>query len=111
METIMLELTILLPCLNEAGTLPACIGKARRFLEENGVEGEILVVDNGSSDGSAEIAAGEGARVITAETRGYGIALTAGCVAAKGKYVIMGDADDSYDLPENRQKAPASKQQ
>ena len=94
----MCELTILIPCLNEAGTLPDCIHRAMEFLSENNVAGEVLVIDNGSTDGSAEIASREGARVIIERRRGYGSALITGCRAAQGTYVIMGDADCSYDL-------------
>lgn len=92
------ELTILMPCLNEARTLPACIGKAKAFFERAGVRGEVLVADNGSTDGSLSVAAGCGARVIEVSVRGYGAALIAGINAAVGRYVIMGDADDSYDF-------------
>lgn len=94
----MCELTILMPCLNEAETLNICIQKARKFLDDYHVEGEILIADNGSTDGSQEIALREGVRVVAAERKGYGSALIAGCSAAEGKYVIMGDADDSYDF-------------
>lgn len=93
-----LELTILMPCLNEALTLPTCIRKARDFLERSGVKGEVLIADNGSTDGSQDIARAEGARVVDVPVRGYGAALQAGIKAAKGRYVIMGDADDSYDF-------------
>ena len=93
-----LELSILMPCLNEAETLESCIGKARRFLEQHQIKGEVLVADNGSSDGSQEIASTAGARVVSVPTLGYGSALIAGIQAARGKYVIMGDADDSYDF-------------
>jgi glycosyltransferase involved in cell wall biosynthesis len=92
------ELTILMPCLNEAATVAGCVGKARDFLRRAGIEGEVLVADNGSSDGSAERAAAAGARVVGVADRGYGTALRAGVEAAKGRYVIMGDADDSYDF-------------
>lgn len=92
------ELTILMPCLNEAETLATCINKAKTFLEESGVNGEIVVADNGSTDGSREIAEANGARVVPVEEKGYGAALIGGCNGAKGKYVIMGDADDSYDF-------------
>jgi hypothetical protein len=92
------ELTILMPCLNEARTLPACIGKAQAFLRAHGVRGEVLIADNGSSDGSATLARALGARVVDVPARGYGAALIAGIAAARGRYVIMGDADDSYDF-------------
>lgn len=93
-----MELTILMPCLNEAETLETCIKKAKTYLETSGVEGEILIADNGSTDGSQEIARRCGARVTDVAERGYGAALIGGCQAARGKYVIMGDADDSYDF-------------
>lgn len=93
-----IELTILMPCLNEAETLEVCIQKAKTFLETSGVAGEILIADNGSTDGSIEIAKRCGARVEHVSEKGYGAALIGGCKAAKGKYVIMGDADDSYDF-------------
>ncbi len=93
-----IELTILMPCLNEAETLEVCIHKAKTFLETSGVAGEILIADNGSTDGSVEIAEKCGARVEHVSEKGYGAALIGGCKAAKGKYVIMGDADDSYDF-------------
>jgi len=92
------RLTILIPCLNEAETLGACVTAGLEFLREASVTGEVLVSDNGSSDGSQAIAAALGARVIQAPTRGYGGALSDGILAARGRYVIMGDADDSYDL-------------
>lgn len=92
------ELTILMPCLNEAETLEICIHKAQTFLNESGVNGEIVVADNGSTDGSREIAERCGARVVPVKERGYGAALIGGCEAALGKFVIMGDADDSYDF-------------
>lgn len=94
----MTELTILMPCLNEAETLARCITKAQRFLADHGVVGEVLVADNGSSDGSQQIAAELGARVVPIPRRGYGAALIGGIDAARGRYVIMGDADDSYDF-------------
>jgi glycosyltransferase involved in cell wall biosynthesis len=93
-----IELTILMPCLNERETLAACIAKARGFLERSGIAGEVLVADNGSSDGSVEIARQAGARVVCEQRKGYGSALRAGIADARGRYVIMGDADDSYDF-------------
>jgi glycosyltransferase involved in cell wall biosynthesis len=92
------ELTILMPCLNEADTLASCIRKSLRFLSTSGVVGEILIADNGSTDGSQQIAAQEGARVVAVAQKGYGAALLGGIEAARGTYVIMGDADDSYDF-------------
>ena len=93
-----LELTILMPCLDEAETLAICIGKARGFLDRTGIAGEVLVADNGSTDGSPQIAAAAGARVVDIREKGYGAALAGGIAAARGKYVVMGDADDSYDF-------------
>ena len=92
------ELTILMPCLNEAETLAVCIQKARRFLSEQNITGEIIIADNGSSDGSCEIAVANGARVVTVAEKGYGAALKGGMQQALGRYIIMGDADDSYDF-------------
>jgi len=92
------ELTILMPCLNEARTLESCLRKARRFLEEARVAGEIVVADNGSTDGSPEIARRGGARLVEVKERGYGAALAEGARQARGRYIIMGDSDDSYDF-------------
>jgi len=94
----MTELTILMPCLNEAVTVGGCVAKARGFLERAGIDGEVLVADNGSNDGSRQLAERAGARVIEVARRGYGAALAGGIAAARGRYVIMGDADDSYDF-------------
>jgi hypothetical protein len=93
-----LELTILMPCLNEAETIEVCVRKARGYLERSGVAGEVLVADNGSTDGSQALAAAAGARVVRVPEKGYGAALMGGIKAARGRYVIMGDADDSYDF-------------
>ncbi|MFN2504861.1 MAG: glycosyltransferase family 2 protein [Acidimicrobiales bacterium] len=87
-----------MPCLNEVETVRTCVVKARRFLESHGIHGEVVVADNGSTDGSQELATSAGARVVVAEAPGYGNALMAGIGAAKGRFVIMGDADDSYDF-------------
>lgn len=92
------ELSIVLPCLNEAETLTVCVGKARTWLETNQVDGEVIVADNGSTDGSQDLARAAGARVVDVPRRGYGAALQGGIAAARGEYVIMGDADDSYAL-------------
>ncbi|NBY20496.1 glycosyltransferase family 2 protein [bacterium] len=92
------ELTIVMPCLNEAETLAACIHKAMSFLKSHQIEGEVLIADNGSSDGSQEIAEKLGAKVIHVKEKGYGAALSGGIKAAQGRYVIMGDSDDSYDF-------------
>jgi len=92
------ELSIVMPCLNEGRTLAACVKKAQLFLKDHGISGEVIVADNGSSDGSTEIAAKMNARVVTVSTRGYGAALAGGIDAAQGKYVIMGDSDESYDF-------------
>lgn len=92
------ELSIVMPCLNEAETIGTCIQKAQSFLHQFRVQGEIVVADNGSTDGSQDIAKLMGARVIDVKARGYGNALMGGITAARGRYVIMGDADDSYDF-------------
>ncbi len=92
------ELTILMPCLNEAETLGICIDKAMGFLARSGVVGEVVIADNGSTDGSREIAQSKGARIVPIATRGYGAALIGGIDAARGRYIIMGDSDDSYDF-------------
>jgi len=96
MET--LAISIIMPCLNEAETLAVCIRKALAAIESTGLPGEVVIADNGSIDGSQEIARSEGARVVDVPVRGYGAALLAGIEAARGKYLLMGDADDSYDF-------------
>jgi len=93
-----MELTILMPCLNEAETVATCVRKARSFLTRTGIEGEVLVADNGSSDSSPQLARDAGARVVEISKKGYGNALIGGIDAATGRYVIMADADDSYDF-------------
>ncbi len=92
------ELTVLMPCLDEAETIEVCVNKAKGFLERYGVDGEVLIADNGSSDGSQALAEALGARVVSIEPRGYGNALYWGTRQARGKFIIMGDADDSYDF-------------
>src|SRR5262249_1143350 len=87
-----------MPCLNEYRTLAACITKAESFLNEHGIAGEIIVADNGSSDGSLQIARKMNAKVVIVDAPGYGAALTRGIEAAEGEYVIMGDSDESYDF-------------
>ncbi len=87
-----------MPCLNEVETVGTCVSKAKGYLDAKGIDGEVLVADNGSEDGSRELAEKLGARVVHAPVRGYGGALMAGLAAARGRYVVMGDADDSYDF-------------
>lgn len=93
-----LELSIVMPCLNEAETLALCVRKAKAFLADHGIAGEVIVADNGSTDGSQQIANALGARIVHVPARGYGAALIGGIEAAKGRFVVMGDADDSYDF-------------
>lgn len=97
-ETERVELSVVMPCLNEAETLGLCITKAQDALREGGIEGEVVVADNGSTDGSQEIAERLGAKVVQVKEKGYGNALMGGIAAAVGKFVVMGDADDSYDF-------------
>jgi len=92
------ELTILMPCLNEEKTIGECIRQARQFLDRSKITGEILIADNGSSDKSVEIAKAAGARVVTEAEKGYGMALRRGLASAKGKYIILGDCDLTYDF-------------
>lgn len=94
------EVSVVMPCLNEADTLAICIGKAMRAMKDSEIEGEVIVADNGSTDGSPEIAMQRGARVVHVNAKGYGNAVMGGIAAARGKFVIMGDADDSYDFLE-----------
>jgi len=94
------ELSVVIPCLNEARTLETCVSKALASFDRLGIAGEVVVADNGSTDGSQEIAASLGARVVSVEERGYGAALKGGIAAAQGRWVIMGDGDDTYDFAE-----------
>lgn len=93
-----MQLTILMPCLNEAETIGLCIKSANQWISKSGLAVEVLVADNGSTDGSQEIAKSLGARVIQVKQRGYGAALFHGCMAAFGDWIIMGDSDNSYDF-------------
>jgi glycosyltransferase involved in cell wall biosynthesis len=95
-----IEVSVVMPCLNEADTLATCIEKAQRAMRESGFVGEIIVADNGSQDGSQQIASALGARVVPVEAKGYGNALMGGIASARGRFIIMGDADDSYDFLE-----------
>jgi glycosyltransferase involved in cell wall biosynthesis len=95
-----LELSVVMPCLNEADTLEVCIAKAQHALSEHDIRGEVIVADNGSVDGSQEIARRMGARLVEVDAPGYGSALMGGINAARGKFIIMGDSDDSYDFLE-----------
>jgi glycosyltransferase involved in cell wall biosynthesis len=94
------EVSVVIPCLNEADTVAVCVRKAVAALDQAGIAGEVIVADNGSTDGSTDIAESAGARVVNVRTRGYGAALMGGIEAARGQFVIMGDADDSYDFGE-----------
>ncbi|HZS57736.1 MAG TPA: glycosyltransferase family 2 protein [Gemmatimonadaceae bacterium] len=96
----MIEVSVVMPCLNEAETVGECVARARAALSAHGIDGEVLVADNGSTDGSQAIATAAGARVVPVTARGYGNALMGGIAAAEGKYVVMGDADMSYDFGE-----------
>ncbi len=93
-----MQLTILMPCLNEAETLALCINKANDWISNSGIQAEVVIADNGSTDGSQAIAESLGARVVPVLQRGYGSALFHGCMAARGEWIIMGDSDDSYDF-------------
>ncbi len=97
-EISQVEITVLLPCLNEVATLGACISKAKSAIQENRIHAEVLVADNGSTDGSQEVARKLGARVVSVEAKGYGSALLGGIAGARGRFIIMADSDDSYDL-------------
>ncbi len=97
-DRIAFECSVVMPCLNEEDTLGICLEKARRALTEHGIDGEIIVADNGSTDRSLDIAAQAGARIVHVPCKGYGHALMGGIAVARGRYIIMGDADDSYDF-------------
>jgi glycosyltransferase involved in cell wall biosynthesis len=97
-ESLPIELTVVMPCLNEAETLAVCVDKALAALRENDIVGEVVIADNGSTDGSQAIAVEYGARVVAVPVRGYGAALNAGITAARGRFVLMADADDSYEF-------------
>src|SRR4051812_37022484 len=99
-ETGAVELSVVMPCLNEADTVGTCVRKAVAAIDGLGIVGEVIVADNGSTDGSQALAAEHGARVVPVTERGYGNALAGGIAAAQGRYVLMGDADDSYDFGE-----------
>src|SRR5438309_489330 len=93
-----LELSVVMPCLNERATVGTCVQKALGAMGQLGIRGEVIVADNGSTDGSQQMAGERGARVVPVETRGYGSALRGGIAAARGRFILMGDADDSYDF-------------
>src|ERR1700733_11375908 len=93
-----IELSVVMPCLNERETVGVCVRKALAALKDAGIRGEVIVADNGSTDGSVEIAQAEGARVVNIEEKGYGSALKGGILASFGEYVLMADSDDSYDF-------------
>jgi len=95
---VQVELTVVMPCLNEAETVATCVRKAVKFIADSGISGEVVVADNGSTDGSQRLAEEAGARVVAVAEKGYGNALMSGILAARGEYVIMGDSDDSYDF-------------
>src|SRR5689334_12096053 len=96
--TTQLLVSVVIPCLNEAASIERCVELARNTLDDNGLSGEVIVVDNGSTDGSAELAERAGARVIHEQRRGYGSAYLAGFAAARGAYIVMADADLTYDF-------------
>src|ERR1043166_4855094 len=99
-ETEAVDVSVVIPCLNEANSLGTCIEKAQKAFADAGLRGEVVIADNGSTDGSVEIAKQAGARVVPVAQRGYGSALKAGIRAARGAFIVMGDADDSYDFSE-----------
>ena len=93
-----IDISVVMPCLNESATIGTCVTKAIEAMQRRGIRGEVVVADNGSTDGSQLIAANRGARVVPIETRGYGSALRGGIAASHGRFILMGDADDSYDF-------------
>src|SRR5438067_2243899 len=93
-----LDVSVVIPCLNESETIATCVHKARRAMEKGALSGEVIVVDNGSTDGSDELAEAAGAQVLRERRRGYGNAYLAGFRAARGSYIVMGDGDDTYDF-------------
>jgi glycosyltransferase involved in cell wall biosynthesis len=93
-----MRVSVIIPCLNEADSIEECVRRARRVLEDSGIAGEVVVADNGSTDGSAQLAAAEGAHVVHEPRRGYGSAYLAGFAAARGEYLVMLDADLTYDF-------------
>ena len=93
-----IKVSVIMPCLNEAQTVGICVQKARKAIKQLGIPGEVIVADNGSTDGSPSIAEREGARVVHQPIRGYGAAYLAGIAAARGKYILIGDSDDTYDF-------------
>src|SRR4051812_37158887 len=95
-----LAISVVIPCLDEEETIGACVSRSREVLAEQGIQAEVVVVDNGSQDRSAELATAAGARVIAEPRRGYGSACLAGFAAARGRYIVMADADLSYDFCE-----------
>src|SRR5262249_33715007 len=97
---VLLDVSVVIPCLNEANSLAFCVEKAVAAFGKTSLRGEVLVADNGSTDVSIQIAESNGARVVHVQERGYGAALKAGIASSRGKYIIMGDADDSYDFSE-----------
>ena len=97
-DAVPLTVSVVMPCLNESETVAGCVAEALDALESAGLDGEVVVADNGSTDGSRELAERAGARVVPVAARGYGAALAGGFAAARGRYVVMGDADLSYDF-------------
>src|SRR4051812_27427132 len=95
-----LEISVVIPCLNEVETLPSCLDRVRHVFKTNSLSGEVIVADNGSTDGSSDVAAKMGAKLLHVDSRGYGNAVSAGIAAARGRYIVVGDAEGSYDFLE-----------